>query len=124
MPAIGQLPPLDEWLGRNSDEISEMVEFSRCNLQPSPSELNEAGAEIIAKSANAGYLLADVETYLVNAKAQALRDMPDDLGPTAQKVFIEDRTKDLRRLRDTLRVLCRTLKGLSIAVCSIRKGTR
>lgn len=124
MTELDQLPPLDEWLGRNLGEIKEMIAFSRCNIQPSAAELNEAGAEINAKSASAGYLLADAEVYLIAAKAQALREMPDDLGPTAQKVFVEDRTKELRNLRDKLRTLCRTLKSLSISVCSIRKSGR
>ena len=118
---IDKLPPFEEWLARNSAEIADMIEFSKCNLQPSASELNEAGADINAKAANAGFLLADAEVYLIGAKAQALRDMPDDLGPTGSKVYIEDKTKELRRLRDNLRTICRTLKSMAIACCSVRK---
>lgn len=124
MPALNELPKLDEWLARNAGEIEEMIAFSKRNIQPNAAQLNEVGADLGAKAATAGYLLADVEVYLIAAKAQALREMPDDLGPTGSKVYIEDRTKDLRRLRDNLRVLCRTLKGLSISICSIRKSSR
>lgn len=124
MTELQQLPKFEDWLAKNTDEISEMIEFTKTYLDPSPDMLNRAGAEINQKAAVAGYLLADAEAYLISAKSHALNDMDSELGPTAQKVYMEEKTQDVRRLRDSLKVLCRSLKSLGIAVCSVRKAGR
>ena len=124
MDPLKALPPLEEWLNHHRDEITEIIEFSKCHLDPAPEQLNEAGADINSRAALSGYFLSDCEAYLVEAKAHALKAMPDDLGPTAQKIFLEDRTKEIRRLRDNLRVVVRSLRSLSISICSVRKSQR
>ena len=121
---LTQLPSLDRWLSDHGKEIADAIEFCRCTLDPTPERLNELSAEVNAMSANLGYLLSDCESYLVGEKARAIKDMPEDLGPTSQKAFVEDRTKDLRRLRDNLKVTVRSLRSISINIFGIRKATR
>ena len=118
------LPPLQEWLDRNTKEIEESIEFTRCNTNPAADKLNELGAEISAKSANIGYLLADAKQYLLGARSHALNRMPDDLGPTAQKLFIESETATLARMVDRLKVCGVALKTMGINCCSMRRVVR
>ena len=117
------LPPFDEWLGRNTNEIEEAIEFTKIGINAPRDKLNELGAEISAKSANIGYLLADAKQYLLAARAHALNRMPDDLGPTAQKIFLESETATMARLVERLKVCVATLKTMGINICSIRKVT-
>ena len=119
---LQSMPPLPEWLATHGPEIAEAIEFCRCLLDPAPDKLNAAGAEINAKAANMGFLLADAEAYLVAEKARSLKNLEEDVGPTAAKVSMENDTKDLRRLRDQLKVAVRSLRSLSISVCSVRKS--
>ena len=119
-----ELPPLQEWLDKNTKEIDEMILFSKTPLDSDPNLLNEKGSEINAMQANAGYMLADVSWYLITEKAKAMRSIPESIiGPTLQKVYVEEKTAGLRRLRDELKVLTVSLKNMAISVCSMRKSS-
>ncbi len=120
---MDSLPPLQDWLDRNTPEIEEAIEFTKTAINAPREKLNELGAEASAKSANMGYLLADAKQYLLVARSQVLNRMPDDLGPTAQKIFLESETATLARLVDRLKVCVSSLKTIGINVCSIRKVT-
>ena len=119
-----ELPPLQEWLDRNNRDIEEMILFSRTPLDSDATLLNENGSKINAMQSNAGYLLADVSWYLITEKAKAMRSIPESIvGPTLQKVYVEEKTASLRRLRDELKVLTISLKNMAISVCSMRKSS-
>ena len=121
---INTLPPLEEFLALHIDEIEEIISFTKVCIEPSAEQLNSASAEINQKLATMRGYLIDVEWYLIGARAEALKSLDEDMGPTAAKVHIESKTKDLKRLRDRLRGTVSSLKEMNISLWGIRKGVR
>ena len=118
---MNPLPKLEEWLARNTNEIAEIIEFTRSYCDPAPDKLNEMAAEINCKAANAGYLLADIESYLVTETALVLKNADSSMTQIEKKSLVDVGTNDILRLRDNLRVACRSLRSMGINVMSLRK---
>ncbi len=121
---MNELPELQKWLSDNMPEIEEFITYSKSCISASRDELDETGAKINMMASKSGYHLADVELYLETEKARIANSVPEEMGPTERKAYVEGKTAQLRHLRNRLRVLVRSLKNLSISVCSVRKSLR
>lgn len=122
-PILDKLCALDEFLTRNTDEIEEIIEFTKCLFEPAASDLNSTAAKVTQKKAALQGYLIDVEFYLISEKEEALKHIDEDDGPTAAKVKLEGATKGIRRLRDRMRAAIRSLDDMKMNIWGIRKSS-
>lgn len=114
-----------EWWDENGDEIVQAQEFSKDALSDAPGELAAQLSRAQSEYARMGALLADAESFLIQARAAAVLDVIkdpkyEDLAATERKHIVEDKAKDVKRLRDNLEVTVVALKQKCFAIMNTR----
>lgn len=115
---------LEAWLDENLGEIAQAQEFTKEPLSDNHSLLNQQLSRSISEFSRMSYLLADVESYLIQKKAQAVLDVRkryEDLSSPERKIMAEDSVRDITRLRDGLEATVGALKNMMIAAMNLRK---
>lgn len=104
---------LTTWLEQTESKRNELYDYGR---SPLPCDIGERHNDIeraIQNSDDAKRLQSEAESYLTQARAQALfavlHEYPD-LSAKDREIVIKDRVRDLQRLVDGLTTTSRTIR--------------
>ena len=116
---------LPEWLERNMDELTQMIEFSKAPLPDDVGALHLELSRAQQEVGRAGAFLADVEAYLTAAEASATLDVRKthpELTAGERRAIVKGQIKDVQKLADSLRVVVAALKGKSFACMNLNRS--
>jgi hypothetical protein len=105
---------LDDWLTSVQDRIDALYAYGKTPLPAGPEERHLDMDAAIQSADDCGRLLADAQSYLSQAKAQAMLavlDEYEDLSAKEREFVIKDRVRKIQRLCDGLEVTERTLRS-------------
>ena len=98
---------LGEWLTQTQTRRDELAEYG---ASPLPLEAGERHMDLekaIQNGDDAGRLLADIQSFLTQATAQAVLDVRssfDQLGADERKLLVKNKVRDIQRIADGLAV--------------------
>jgi len=105
---------LEQWLESTAERRAELEAYARSPLPDSPEGRHQDLDAAIQSADDAGRLLADCESYLSQAEAQAVfvaREKHEDLTADERKKVVKAETRHLRRLWDGLSVTHQSIKN-------------
>lgn len=110
---------LTDWLTSTSELRSALLAYSKKPISSDPGERQLDVSEALEKGQDAGDLLADSEVYLSQAFAQAVLEARQDHDAKTAQIVAIGKTADIRRLRDGLEVIYRTIKDRRFTLMSV-----
>lgn len=116
---------LSDWISQTQSRRDELSEFVRSPLPIGNDAYGEISALILAED-DAQRMMADINTYVVQAQAQAvlaIKTKYPDNSADERKILVKDAIRDIQRLADGIEV---TARGISnrrfLTMSSARAG--
>ena len=104
---------LEEWLEQTQERRTELDAYARSPLPIGNDSAGEINT-LIAAEDNAQRLLADAQTYLTQAMAQAVLRIKrefDENSADERRILVKDAVRDIQRLVDGIAVTARAMSN-------------
>lgn len=116
---------LDSWLESTQLRRLELEEYARSPLPIDSAERYPDLDTLIRAEDDAGRLLADSETYLAQAQANAVLAMKErypELSAKERETMGRDSIRDIQRLVDGMKITSRTLSNRRFLMMNVNRS--
>lgn len=115
---------LDEWLEKHNPLMAKLYAYAKSSLPATPEERHGDIEKAIHHADESARLLADAESYLTQATAQAVLKWKDDdtLTGDERKAMVKDAVRSIKRLCDGLSITERSIKDRIYASLNANKA--
>ena len=116
---------IDEWLDSTEELRASLLAYSKSPIPTDPGERQLDVSRALELGQDAGDLLADMETFVLQAEAKAVtevRRIHPDLTAGERRSMAKCEAASVIRLRDGVSVLYRTIKDRRFALMNLNRS--